>query len=109
MKDPSFAQWTRAKGFDTFGAFGPGIVTGINPGKLVIRTLVNGEERQNFHVSDMIFSPAKLVSSISADMTLEPGDVISCGTSLGTGSMRPGSTVEVIIDGVGRLVNYLEE
>ena len=108
-KDPAFAQWTRAKGFDTFGAFGPGIVTDINPGKLTIKTFVNGEERQNYPVSDMIFSPAKLVSAISAYMTLEPGDIISCGTSLGTGSMRPGSTVEVVIDGIGRLINHLEE
>lgn len=108
QKDPTFAQWTRAKGFDTFGAFGPGIVTGIDPGKLSIKTYLNGEERQNYPVSDMIFSPQKLVSMISHDMTLEPGDIISCGTSVGVGSMKPGSVVEVVIDGIGRLVNKYE-
>ncbi len=109
QKDPTFAQWTRAKGFDTFGSFGPGIVTDVDPGKLVIKTILNGDERQNYPISDMVFSPQKLVSMISHDMTLEPGDIISCGTSVGVGSMRPGSTVEVIIDGVGHLVNRYEE
>ncbi|MBS1188148.1 MAG: Ureidoglycolate lyase [Burkholderiaceae bacterium] len=109
QKDPTFAQWTRAKGFDTFGSFGPGIVTGIdNPNTLVIKTILNGQERQNYPVSDMVFQPHKLVSMISRDMTLEPGDIISCGTSVGVGSMKPGSTVEVIIDGVGHLTNRYE-
>ena len=109
QKDPTFAQWTRAKGFDTFGSFGPGIVSGIDdPNKLVIKTILNGQERQNYPVSDMIFPPFKLVSMISHDMTLEPGDIISCGTSVGVGSMKPGSTVEVVIDGVGHLINKYE-
>jgi 2-keto-4-pentenoate hydratase/2-oxohepta-3-ene-1,7-dioic acid hydratase in catechol pathway len=109
QKDPTFAQWTRAKGFDTFGSFGPGIVSGIDdPTKLVIKTILNGDERQNYPVSDMVFPPHKLVSMISHDMTLEPGDIISCGTSVGVGSMKQGSTVEVIIDGVGKLTNRYE-
>lgn len=108
QKDPTFAQWTRAKGFDTFGSFGPGIVTGIDPSKLVIKTILDGVERQNYPVSDMVFPPAKLVSMISHDMTLEPGDVISCGTSVGVGSMKQGSTVEVVIDGIGKLTNRYE-
>lgn len=108
QKDPTFAQWTRAKGFDTFGSFGPGIVTDIDPSKLVIKTILDGVERQNYPVSDMVFSPAKLVSMISHDMTLEPGDVISCGTSVGVGSMKQGSTVEVVIDGIGKLTNRYE-
>ena len=109
QKDPTFAQWTRAKGFDTFGSFGPGIVTGIeDPSKLVIKTILNGQERQNYPVSDMVFQPFKLVSMISRDMTLEPGDIISCGTSVGVGSMKQGSTVEVVIDGIGHLTNRYE-
>lgn len=108
QKDPTFAQWTRAKGFDTFGSFGPGIVTDVDPSTLVIKTILNGQERQNYPVSDMVFQPAKLVSMISFDMTLEPGDIISCGTSVGVGSMKPGSVVEVIIDGVGHLTNRYE-
>ena len=51
----------------------------------------------------MRFSVAQLVSLISHDMTLEPGDMILCGTSVGVGSMKPGSTVEVEIAGIGKL------
>jgi 2-keto-4-pentenoate hydratase/2-oxohepta-3-ene-1,7-dioic acid hydratase in catechol pathway len=107
-KDATFAQWTRAKSFDTFGVFGPGIATGIDPSGLTIRLVLNEQERQNYPVADMIFSPAQLVSLVSRDMTLEPGDVIACGTSVGVGSMKPGSTVSVIIEGVGTLTNRYE-
>jgi 2-keto-4-pentenoate hydratase/2-oxohepta-3-ene-1,7-dioic acid hydratase in catechol pathway len=108
MRDPAFQQWTRAKSFDTFGVFGPAIATGLDPGRLTVRTVLNGQERQNYPVADMIFSPAELVSRISHDMTLYPGDVICCGTSLGVGSMKPGSSVEVIIEGIGTLSNRFE-
>ena len=107
-KDSSFGQWTLAKSFNTFGPFGPIIATGLAPVELTIKTILNGEERQNYPVSDMIFPPAKLVSLISKDMTLFPGDVITCGTSLGAGSMKPGSTIEVVIDGIGCLRNSFE-
>jgi len=107
-RDPSFPQWVRAKGFDTFCPFGPVVATGLNPAMLVVRTLLNGEVRQDYPVNDMVFSVAELVSRISQDMTLEPGDLILCGTSLGVGSMRPGSTIEVEIDGIGTLSNRFE-
>jgi 2-keto-4-pentenoate hydratase/2-oxohepta-3-ene-1,7-dioic acid hydratase in catechol pathway len=55
----------------------------------------------------MIFSPHALVSRISHDVTLLPGDVIACGTSLGVGSIKDGVTVEVSIDGIGSLLNTL--
>ena len=109
-KDPSFAQWTRAKSFDTFGAFGPVIATGLDPAALTVRTVLNGEERQNYPVTDMVFPPATLVSRISQDLTLEPGDVIACGTSLGVGSMKEArNTVEVTIEGIGTLGNVFEQ
>lgn len=108
QKDPSFAQWDRAKGFDTFGVFGPVVATGLDPAGLSVRTRLNGEERQNYPVSDMIFPPAKLVAEISRCMTLYPGDVIACGTSVGVGSMKPGSTIEVSIEGIGTLSNRYE-
>jgi NADPH-dependent 2,4-dienoyl-CoA reductase/sulfur reductase-like enzyme len=60
----------------------------------------------------MIFKPAQIVSLISRDMTLYPGDVISCGTSVGVSSMKPGSKVEIVIDGIGTLstnTNDLED
>jgi 2-keto-4-pentenoate hydratase/2-oxohepta-3-ene-1,7-dioic acid hydratase in catechol pathway len=106
--DASFAQWTRAKSFDTFGAFGPVIATGLDPDALTIRGILNGEERQNYPASDMLMKPARLVSAISRDMTLMPGDVIACGTSIGAGKMAPGSTIEIAIDGIGTLRNRFE-
>jgi 2-keto-4-pentenoate hydratase/2-oxohepta-3-ene-1,7-dioic acid hydratase in catechol pathway len=104
-RDASFAQWTRAKSFDTFGVYGPVIETDFDPATGELATLLNGRERQRYPFADMIFSPAQLVSLISQDMTLQPGDVILCGTSLGAMPMKPGSTVEVVIAGIGTLAN----
>jgi len=109
-KDPTFAQWSRAKSFDTFGVFGPVIATGLDPDTLVVRTVLNGSERQNYPVSDMIFSPLQIVSRVSRDMTLLPGDIIACGTSVGVGPMRGArDSVEVSIEGIGKLSNTLEQ
>jgi len=108
-EDASFAQWTRAKSFDTFGAFGPVIATGLDPDLLRVQTLVGGKARQDYPVTDMIFTPRQLVSLVSRGMTLSPGDVIACGTSLGAMPMRPGVTIEVAIEGIGVLSNALRE
>jgi 2-keto-4-pentenoate hydratase/2-oxohepta-3-ene-1,7-dioic acid hydratase in catechol pathway len=105
FRDSSFAQWTRAKGQDGFCPIGPAVVTGLVPSTLTVRTLLDGQVRQQYPISDMTFSVAQLVSRISLDMTLLPGDVILCGTSVGVGSMKPGSLVEVEIEGIGRLAN----
>ena len=70
-------------------------------------TRLDDVERQNYPISDMIFTPAEQVSMISHDMTLMPGDVIACGTSIGVGSIKDGSTVVVSIDGIGALPNQL--
>ena len=102
-KDASFAQWTRAKSFDGFGVIGPAIATGLDWSALNVKTLVNGRERQSYPCNDMIFSPEKIVHAISQDMTLEKGDVIACGTSLGVLPMKPGTIVEVHIEGIGIL------
>jgi len=107
-RDPGFAQWTRAKNFDTFGVFGPVIATGLDPLQLTVKTVLNGQERQNYPVSDIVFAPARLVSLISRDMTLEAGDVIACGTSVGVGSMKPGGSVSIVIDGIGTLSSRFE-
>ena len=104
-RDASFVQWTRAKGCDGFGIFGPVIATGIDPQALVVRARLDGRERQNYPVSDAIFSPAEIVSRMSREMTLEAGDLIAIGTSLGVAPMRPGMTVEIEIEGIGKLVN----
>lgn len=99
--DPSFAQWSRAKGFDGFGVIGPHIVSGLDWRALTIRTLVNGRERQSYPAADMIFSPAEIVHHLSQDMTLMPGDVIAVGTSLGARPVKAGDVVAVVIDGIG--------
>lgn len=107
-RDASFAQWTRAKGADGFGVFGPVIATGLDPAALVVRAILNGRERQNYPVSDAIFAPHEVVAHLSQDMTLEPGDLIALGTSLGAAPMKPGATIEIAIDGIGSLVNTFE-
>lgn len=107
-RDASFAQWVRAKGFDTFCPLGPVVASGLDPQSLVVQTWLNGSLRQEFPISDMRFSVAQLVSRISADMTLLAGDIILSGTSLGVGSMKPGSDIEVGIAGIGRLANRFE-
>lgn len=106
-EDVNFAQWCRAKGYDTFGCLGPVIVPDFDWSQARVITRVDGLERQNYALSDMIFSPAQQVNRISHDMSLLPGDVIACGTSLGVGSIKDGSTVEITIDGIGSLVNAL--
>jgi 2-keto-4-pentenoate hydratase/2-oxohepta-3-ene-1,7-dioic acid hydratase in catechol pathway len=104
-RDSTFAQWVRAKSFDTFCPLGPVIATGLDPATLVVRTHLNGEIRQNFPISDMRMTAVQLVSKISHDMTLVAGDVILCGTSIGVGSMKSGSAVAIEIAGIGTLSN----
>ena len=109
-KDSSFPQWSRAKSMDTFGVFGPVVAEGIDPSGLSIRTVLNGDERQNYPVSDMIHPPRRIVSSISRELTLYAGDVIACGTSVGIGTMKePRNTIEVTIEGIGTLSNIFEQ
>lgn len=107
--DPSFPQWARAKGFDTFGAFGPAIVTDTDISGSTIRAELNGRERQNYPVSDLMMQPAEIVARLSKSMTLHPGDLIACGTGPGALPMKPGATIDIIIDGVGTLSNTYED
>jgi 2-keto-4-pentenoate hydratase/2-oxohepta-3-ene-1,7-dioic acid hydratase in catechol pathway len=109
-RDPTFPQWARSKGIDGYGPFGPVIVAGIDPSRLVVRTILNGAERQNYPIADMIFSAQELVSKISHDMTLLPGDLIACGTSVGVGVMKePVNIVTVAVDGIGELANEFRQ
>ncbi len=99
-------QWTRAKGFDTFGVVGPWIET--EPGdvsNLTVTARLNGEERQHSTTARLIFDVPTLVSWLSRIMTLLPGDVIATGTPSGIGPMEPGDVVEVEVEGVGVLEN----
>jgi 2-keto-4-pentenoate hydratase/2-oxohepta-3-ene-1,7-dioic acid hydratase in catechol pathway len=100
-------QWTRAKGFDTFAPLGPWIETEIDTSCLKLETFLNGERKQASDTSYLIFPPRRLVSFISRVMTLYPGDCIATGTPSGIGPMNVGDTVEVMIEGIGRLMNTL--
>lgn len=106
-RDSSFVQWTRAKGFDTFGIFGPYIATDLDVDSLVIQSRLDGELLQDYPVTDMVFRPHKLVSMISQDIPLYPGDIIACGTALNAAAMEDGQTIEVSIDGIGVLSNTM--
>lgn len=98
-------QWVRAKGFDTFCPLGPVIETELDTSNLSIQARLNGEVKQDSNTNNLIFNPAFLVSFISEVMTLLPGDVIMTGTPNGVGPMKPGDTIEVVIEGIGTLRN----
>jgi len=100
-------QFTRAKGFDTFAPIGPWIETTLNPFDLEIKTFLNGELKQHSNTSNLIFAVPKLISFISSVMTLYPGDVISTGTPGGISAMNVGDKVEVKIENIGTLTNYV--
>lgn len=106
---------TMGKSFDTHGPLGPWLVTPDeipDVQKLRVRTWVNGELRQDFSTADMVFTCAEMVEHLSKAMTLEPGDVITTGTSVGNGVLRmppvllkQGDVVKVEIDGIGAIEN----
>ncbi|MGD0794022.1 MAG: fumarylacetoacetate hydrolase family protein [Dehalococcoidales bacterium] len=100
-------QWTRAKSFDTFAPIGPCIETELDPANLALETRLNGVVKQQTRTSELIFPVDELVSFISQVMTLLPGDVIATGTTSGVGPMLPGDIVEVTIEGIGTLRNYV--
>jgi 2-keto-4-pentenoate hydratase/2-oxohepta-3-ene-1,7-dioic acid hydratase in catechol pathway len=108
-------QWFKGKGLDTFGPMGPYFVTKEevpNPHGLRLRTWLNGEVMQDSSTMNMIFKIPALVSCLSMDMTVEPGDIVSTGTPSGIGHSRSppvylkaGDLVEVEVEGVGVLRN----
>jgi 2-keto-4-pentenoate hydratase/2-oxohepta-3-ene-1,7-dioic acid hydratase in catechol pathway len=103
------AQWTRAKGFDTFCPVGPFVSDEVDPEKgLTVETRVNGELRQHGSTLDFIFSIPALLSYITAAITLEPGDLLLTGTPSGVGALKAGDKVEVTIPGLGVLANTVE-
>ncbi|MFH1416494.1 MAG: fumarylacetoacetate hydrolase family protein [Elusimicrobiota bacterium] len=102
-------QWTRAKSFDTFAPIGPVLRTDIDPGKLKIELVLNGNVMQSSNTSNMVFSIERLVSYVSEVMTLYPGDVIATGTPPRVGGMGAGDIVEVVIEEIGALRNYVTD
>ena len=100
-------QWTRAKSYDTFAPLGPWIETEVSPDDLKLETYLNGELRQSARTSDLIFGIPELISFISSIMTLLPGDIIATGTPSGIGPLAPGDVIEVKIDKIGCLRNFV--
>jgi 2-keto-4-pentenoate hydratase/2-oxohepta-3-ene-1,7-dioic acid hydratase in catechol pathway len=107
--------WTLGKSFDTHGPLGPWLVTPDelgDPGRLRLRTWVNGELRQDASTADMIFDCAAMVELLSSACTLEPGTVVSTGTPPGVGAafdpprwLVPGDVVRIEVEGIGMLEN----
>ncbi len=102
-------QWTRGKGFDTFCPFGPAIVPRdrVRLEDVRVRTLLDGQVKQDAPVSDMIFSVPFVIAYVTAFLTLEPGDLIATGTPAGVGPMLAGQVVTVEVGGVGTLSNRI--
>jgi 2-keto-4-pentenoate hydratase/2-oxohepta-3-ene-1,7-dioic acid hydratase in catechol pathway len=97
----------RAKGFDTYTPMGPWIATGIDGDNLKIECLVNGQIKQSSNTSMLISSVSYLIAFISNVMTLFPGDVIATGTPEGVSPLKPGDVVDVRIEKIGTLRNYV--
>jgi 2-keto-4-pentenoate hydratase/2-oxohepta-3-ene-1,7-dioic acid hydratase in catechol pathway len=102
------SQWTRCKSFDTFTPLGPFVDTKLDPGDLTIQLFQNGHLRQNSNTSQLIFKPADLVSFISTNLTLLPGDVILTGTPSGIGPIQSGDRLEARIQDLVPLVNIVK-
>ena len=122
QRDPKYAgsvpQWCFSKGFDAFAPVGPMIVSSKKLGaadNLPLKTIVNGEIRQDSDTSDLLFGVKKIVSFLSQGTTLETGTLIMTGTPSGValGMKNPkylqdGDVVEVRIQGLGSVTNKLE-
>jgi 2-keto-4-pentenoate hydratase/2-oxohepta-3-ene-1,7-dioic acid hydratase in catechol pathway len=104
----SESQFARSKSFDTFTPLGPYVETKIDPHDLSIQLFQNGQLRQNGNTSQLIFNCFDLVSFISTNMTLTPGDVILTGTPSGVGPIESGDRLEVRIQGMAPLVNMVK-
>ena len=101
-------QFTRGKGFDTFGPLGPCIVKGVDPTNLKIVTTLNGKVVQEGNTNQMSLSIPFLISWISKVMTLEPGDVLATGSPSGSCPMKSGDIVVIEVQQIGKLCNYVK-
>jgi 2-keto-4-pentenoate hydratase/2-oxohepta-3-ene-1,7-dioic acid hydratase in catechol pathway len=108
------SQWHLGKSFDTFCPMGPWLVSvdECDGANTTVRCWVNGEERQNASTRDLIFDIPTLIETLSAGITLYPGDVIATGTPVGVGIgfkppkyLRPGDVVKIEIGGIGAIEN----
>ncbi len=101
-------QWCRCKSFDTFTPLGPYVETKLDPHGLTIQLFQNGQLRQNSNTSQLVFNCFDLVSFISTNLTLLPGDVILTGTPSGSGPIQSWDRLEVRIQGLAPLVNTVK-
>lgn len=109
FRDTDAGSMLRVKGSDTLCPLGPALVTGWDPGAKTIRTLVNGEVRQEGSTEEMEWDMAYLVADLARTITLEPGDVILSGTPAGSRPVEPGDLVTVEVEGLGALTNLVVE
>lgn len=97
-------NWVRGKAFDGAAPVGPVIATPDEvPGDATIELRLNGESKQHSSRTQLIFSIPELIEEITTYMTLEPGDIISTGTTAGVGPLTSGDQVEIEIEGIGTL------
>lgn len=106
-KQRSDLQWVRGKSADGFCPVGPWLETDVDPTDVGLRTVVNGQVRQDARTRDMIFPVADVLAYISTFMTLNPGDLVLTGTPEGVGRLEVGDVIEVSVEGVGTLVNQV--
>ena len=86
---------------------GPSIVTGLNPDNLKIETRLNGKTVQSSNTNDLLFNVPQLISFVSKYITLLPGDLIATGTPAGSGPLNKGDVIEVEVEGIGVLKNFV--
>jgi len=99
-------NWVRGKAFDSAAPIGPAIATPDEvPEDARIETRVDGDTRQQSTIDELLFDVPTLVAEITRYMTLEPGDVISTGTTSGVAPLADGNRVEIDVEGVGTLAN----
>jgi 2-keto-4-pentenoate hydratase/2-oxohepta-3-ene-1,7-dioic acid hydratase in catechol pathway len=98
-------QWARSKGFDTFCPLGPWVETEFVPDGQVIESRINGEVRQNVAISEMVHKIPFIISYVSKNMTLLPGDIILTGSPAGISVIKAGDIIECEVEGIGILSN----
>ena len=98
-------QWARSKAFDTFCPLGPWVETEFVPDSQVIESRINGEVRQNVAISEMVHSIPNIISYVSKNMSLLPGDIILTGSPAGISVINAGDMIECEIEGIGILSN----
>jgi 2-keto-4-pentenoate hydratase/2-oxohepta-3-ene-1,7-dioic acid hydratase in catechol pathway len=101
-------QWARSKGFDTFCPLGPWIETDFDVESATLESRINGEVIQHADTTDMVFNVREIVSHVSKNMTLLPGDIILTGSPAGITPIKNGDVIECEIEGIGTLINPVQ-